>query len=81
MSEPLSERLRTVGLAAEYTNMPTITEAADLIDALVEACRGAHDTMHRLTAILPGNDVATDQVAVSMALIRAVLARAKGEPK
>ena len=37
MSEPLSERLRMISLDAEYTNKPTLAEAADLIDALVEA--------------------------------------------
>jgi hypothetical protein len=47
--------------------------------ALVEALEKAHDHMHRLCAIIPGNDSAYKENTDLMAEIRKALAAAKGD--
>ena len=54
-----------------------LREAADEIERLREALRDCHHVLHKLMAIVPGNDAAVDEMAKVMKKARAALGEGK----
>ena len=52
-------------------------EAVDEIERLREALHDCHHVLHKLMAIVPGNDAAVDEMAKVMAKARAALGEGK----
>lgn len=51
----------------------TCAEAANVIERLRESLRDCHHVLHKLMAIVPGNDMAVDEMTKVMAKARAAL--------
>ena len=62
-------RLRAYAIVLKQADF---NEAADAIEELMAALKQSHDTMHELTAIIPGNDKgAIDAIAEALRAARA----------
>jgi len=79
------ERLREQPTMSSFANIGDMVgrlnhereEAADEIERLREALRDCHHVLHKLMAIVPGNDAAVDEMAKVMKKARAALGEGK----
>jgi len=79
------ERLREQPTMSSFANIGDMVgrlnhereEAADEIERLREALRDCHHVLHKLMAIVPGNDAAVDEMAKVMKKARATLGEGK----